>query len=181
MENKLLMIKIQFKKITNHSKTLKKRAGASLVVFVLSAMTLLGFAGLAIDIGMVLLAQQEFQKAVDSSVIVGVSNFEPIKNNTNHEVSLATAHVTTIVNNALTQALSGNSTLSSFSITNLEIKNPSRALRIEANATTSTYFMGLLGIKNINIVARSAAMIAPMYLSAAFSKNPHHRKRNFRR
>ncbi|MEI7475674.1 MAG: pilus assembly protein TadG-related protein [bacterium] len=146
---------------------MKKRKGASLIIFALGAITILSFACFVIDLGIVVNAQNEFQKVLDSAALIGASNLEPTTDNTG---------VTQINTSNAKQA-----TLDTYTsmVSSLGLKNAnatptidetthaaSKAIKIESDIEVTTFFAKLVGINKIKINAQAAAISAPIYLSS---------------
>lgn len=142
---------------------MKKRKGVSLVIFSLGAITIVLFASFVIDLGIVINAQNEFQKVLDSSVLVGASNLEPItdngitKINTTIAINAAKETYTTMINSLNLQNANSNPTIT--------VLASSKAIKIESDIKVDTFFIKLAGISSIEVQGQSAAMSAPVYLS----------------
>lgn len=146
---------------------IKKRKGVSLVVFALGALTILSFACFVIDLGFVINTQNEFQKALDSAVLVGVSNLEPITDNSG----------ITQINTALAKQATLDTYTKMVNTLNLTTANPnptideitkaaSKAIKIESTIEADTFFAKLIGINKIQIKGQAAAISAPVHLSS---------------
>lgn len=151
-------------------KNYKKKTGVSLIIFVLGILSILGFTGLVIDVGMILLAQNELQKITETSALVGASSLEPKEVGAN--IMIQTTNVDTLVTDTFNKMKTGNALINSASIQLIQTKGISKAVRVTASASASTYILGLVGINKINIVAQAAAISAPFYMSPNFPRLP---------
>lgn len=145
--------------VNNPKNKYKKRQGVSVIVVVLSIFTLLGFAGLAIDLSVILNVRVELQKATEAAALAGASVYEAESdqaNTTNVAYNTFGSFQTNLLKNA--------------TITKLEFHAPSgstpvNALRVSSSINTRTYFFALLGVEYVNLQARSAAVNTMYYLS----------------
>lgn len=141
----------------------KKYPGVSLIVFILGILTLLAFAGIVVDLGSVIMTQSELQKIVETSALVGASNLEPKKDSISGDIMISSSVADSACKDSFDKMKTNNSFINSANLTKVEIKPESKAVRLTANANATLYFMGVLGIKNVNVIAVAAAVSAPLY------------------
>ena len=148
-----------------------KENGLSLVVFALGLAALLGFAALAIDLGISNNIQNELQKITTTAALVGALEMEPDELGNIDEPAAQQAAVdafregcdyipmlgNAVLVNPLTNATSLNDT--SFIQTIAE----SRAVRLQTRAEVNTFFMAVIGIKSLQVNAQAAAINNPAY------------------
>lgn len=144
---------------------MKSKKGSALIIFVFGASAIFALSGLVIDIGIILNCQSELQKAAESSALVAASQLEPQL--TGSTVSIDTTSIDTLIANTFNKMISGNSLISNAEFT-YDIKIKSKAVRISANADVQTYFIKFIGINNLSVKVKTAAMSAPQYLSKKF-------------
>jgi len=152
-------------------KNYKKLSGSSLVIFVLGIMTIFAFAGLVIDLGMVMITQQELQKAAETSVLAGTTNLETTKSSTTGIISINTSNINTVTD-IFNKIKASNPLISAASITNVTPVISSKAVGITVSAEANLYFMSVLGLRNVNVLAQAAAMSDPFYLSPFLPRVP---------
>jgi len=149
---------------------MRKRQGASLVVFVFGITAILALASLVVDIGVLINCQDELQKAVESAVLVGVSELEPNLNTGSSTVSVDSTQIQTIITDTFNKMIQGNTLISNVMTTPADIKIKSKAVRFTATATVKSYFTKFVGFDKFTITAKVAAISAPVYLSSKFPK-----------
>ena len=161
-----------YKYKNNKSLRNNKEQGVSLIIFVLSIGALLAFAALAIDLGVSNNIQNELQKATNSAVMVGALEMEPDAMGVINETQARQNAV-----NSFQQAISGSSFLSSAVLVDssggTSVNDPnfvttsvsSRSVKLETRVQVPTFFMAVLGIRNLQVNAQSAAINCPAYAS----------------
>jgi len=140
----------------------KSKKGVSLVIVVLAITTIMAFAGLVVDIGMVQNCQNELQKATENAALVAASTLEPFTDsygNTKIDTTKATAVAQDIFNYLK------NPFIDSYGNISVEIKPKSKAVYVKSSAKSRTYFLQVVGIHYINVEAQASAMSSPSYLS----------------
>lgn len=145
----------------------KKRKAVSLIIVVLSITSLLGFTAFVVDVGIILNAQLELQKAVETSVLAGASEFAIRKSGTT--VSINTTKAKTTAELVFNTIITTNPLISNAVLTKpTGVNASSKAIKMNVSAEVKTYFLGLVGINTVQVTAKSAAMDSPMYLSRNF-------------
>jgi hypothetical protein len=151
----------------------KKEQGLSLVVFALGLAALLGFAALAIDLGISNNIQNELQKATTTSALVGALHMAPdemgnIDQNAAKQAAVDSFYEavsaipgigSVVLVNPVSQATGVNDP--SF----IQTIPTSRAVRVQTRAQVPTFFMAVIGIRNLQINAQAAATNLPAYPS----------------
>lgn len=140
----------------------KSRKGSSMLVFALGSITMLIFVSLVVDIGIILNTQSEMQKAVESSVLVGASNFEPKK--IGDGIEIVSNDAKTIAKSVFDKYIANEQYISSANITALDTKAQSKAIRIKTVVSVPTYFLKIVGVNTVNIISQAAAISVPFYL-----------------
>jgi len=150
---------------------MKKRQGASLVVFVFGISAILALASLVVDIGILINCQNELQKAVESAALVGASELEFELDTVNDTVSIDSTDIQNIIITTFYRMPPESSLVSNinllFNPLN-DIKFTSKAVRVAATADVNTYFTKFIGFNKFTITARAAAISVPAYLSSKF-------------
>ncbi|HBH18203.1 MAG TPA: hypothetical protein DDX14_04570, partial [Cyanobacteria bacterium UBA9579] len=138
-------------------KNYKKLSGSSLVIFILGLMTMFAFAGLVVDLGMVMATQQELQKAAETAVLSAAANMEPQKSDTG-VISIDTSTVASTVADTFNKMKSSSFLINSASITSTTVKELSKAVGVEVRATANLYFMSAIGLTGVQVIAQATAI-----------------------
>lgn len=127
----------------------KKHKASALVSVIAFFATFFIFCGFAIDFSMVVASRAQLQTAVETAALASVADIQ-----------------TSEAENSARKIFSYSKTnsLKNAYISNIKVKTASDAIYIEAHAPAQTYFLSALGITNIEIQARAAAMIEPITL-----------------
>lgn len=151
----------------------KSETGLSLVVFALGIAAILGFAALAIDLGISNNVHNELQKATNTAALAGALELEPdelgnidetiAKQTALNAFQLAIQNQPYVSSAVLVNGSSGATSTSDLSF--IETIPTSRAVRLHTRAQVPTYFMAVIGITSLEINARAAAMSCPAYPS----------------
>jgi Flp pilus assembly protein TadG len=152
--------------------------GQALVTMALALLVILGFAGLAVDVGMVWLAKNEVQNAADAAALAGASKFYENYNAT-PQWSSAEALATSAIgyNKSLNQALTDGSVTSGYwnlngSSTTLQSKTKSPlatgdvpAVRVQISkrpgsngGSVALLLAPMLGIQSLRLTATATAV-----------------------
>lgn len=131
-----------------HTKKYKASALVSVIAFFAAFFI---FCGFAIDFSMVVAARSQLQTAVETAVLASATDIQT------EDAEKSARKIF---------SFSKTNSLKNAYISNTEIKKSANAISIEAQAPAQTYFLSALGIKNIEIQARAAAMIEPIELTS---------------
>lgn len=135
----------------------KNKQGISLVMVVMGLATLLGFAALAIDMGNAFNVQNELQKSTTTAALAGAAAFNP-----NATASVNFNTIKAAVQSTFDLTKNSESTLASAQIVgNIQVDSKSGAVRFQTKAEAQTYFIGILGIKTLEVNASAGAMNYP--------------------
>jgi hypothetical protein len=151
----------------------KNKKGVSLAIAALGMVTILSFAGLVIDTGMILNYRNELQKAVETAALLGASNLEPIKDS--DKIYIDTSQIKKIIQETFDYTKTGflrNAEMKAADNTYCDINAESKTVRVYATVNAPTYFLKFIWIPYVKIQAQAAAMSAPFYLSPDFPKEP---------
>ena len=130
----------------------KNEAGQVLVLTTLSMMLLLGFAGLAVDVGMLFHAKRNVQIAADAAALAGAIDYKYYAS-----VSSATAAAQSAASaNGITNL--GDLTVHVNPTDDTNLPSPATGF-IEAivSVPNPTWFMSLFGFNSVNVAARAVA------------------------
>lgn len=158
-------------------KHLRKEKGLSLVVFALGLGALLGFAALAIDLGISNNIQNELQKATTTAALVGALEMEPDEMGNINQTDARDATITSFTDAIANIPMLQNATFVNPSDGSTALPAPgdassplfirtlpsSRAVRIQTRAEVNTFFMAVIGIKSLQVNAQAAAINCPSY------------------
>lgn len=159
----------------------KGRKGVSIIILVFSLFAIVGLSALVLDLGLILNQRYELQKAVESAALLTASEYELLESDRKDpgefrlglpfqiNITDASSGVGSVQYKALkdyNQLLS----VGTDSIPAITFNRDSKAVKIEANATVPTYFMSVLGIREIEIQSKAAAINVPQYLSSKFPR-----------
>jgi Flp pilus assembly protein TadG len=146
----------------------RQKKGVSLVIVITSLMILLVAAGLVIDTGIVVNAQADLQKQVETAALYGATALEAKKTGTIISVNTTNlnSYITQIFN--LSKSMNFESTLVNIDISQAQ----SKAVAVKAEGYVPMSFLPLTGISVVKIEAQSAAMANPFYLSPDFPQTP---------
>lgn len=126
------------------------KKNASILVSIIAFFTIFFiFCGFAIDFSMTISARLQLQNAVETAALNAVKN-----------INSGTAEIT--ARNIF--SYSKANLIKTSRISNITIKNPQKAILVEATAQAQPYFLSALGINNIQIQAQSAAQLIPQIL-----------------
>ena len=157
---------------------MNKQRGASLVLVTLFLVSLLGFMGLAIDVGYQMVVRNELQNAADSAALAGARYLYPLSNGTDPNWSIANSNASSAINlNKANNAslFSGDITtgywnitgspsgLQSQSISPLSTDLPAVQVTIRKSSGQNggginTFFASIFGINTLNVNATSVAI-----------------------
>lgn len=152
-------------------KSHKKEKGLSLVVFALGLGALLGFAALAIDLGIANNIQNELQKATTTAALVGALEMEPNELGVINQTQARQATLAAFQQAVGSIPMLNTAVLVEASTGNTSINDPlfvrttpsSRAVSLQARAQVPTYFMAVIGITSLQVNAQAAAISCPAY------------------
>jgi Flp pilus assembly protein TadG len=121
----------------------RDRRGNVAVIFGFSVIPVVGLAGGAVDLGQATRDMAGLQSAFDAAAIAGV-----------RQAALGPAVVTLTAQNYLAANLPAR--LKTYPVS-VAASNGGKTVRITANGTMQTTFLGIIGMKTMNVVARSTA------------------------
>lgn len=148
-----------------------KKQGVSLIVIIFSTLAILGFAGLVVDLGIIVTSQNELQKIAESCSLIGSSTITAtVDSGGTVGYSANSTMINSEIQNAFNREVSGNSFLSSAVLQPVQIKQNSGAVRVTVTANESAYFTRLLGLSSFRMVAQGAAQNSPIYLNQNFPR-----------
>ena len=159
-----------------------RHKGASVIILVFSLFAIMGLASFVVDLGLMLNQRYELQKAVESAALLSASEYEIYEfdaggGNMNLAIPASTEITDATTGNASThyKALKETNQLinagSGTDVTpTVTFNAQSGAVRVEADAAAPTYFISILGIKEIKLQGKAAAINKPIYLSKTFPK-----------
>lgn len=150
---------------------IEDKSGLSMVVFALGLAALLGFAALAIDLGISNNIQNELQKITTTAALVGALEMEPDNNGNIDELAARQAALDAFNTGIasipmLSAAVIVNPVGGATTTTNpnfIQSISSSRAIRIQTRAQVPTFFMAVIGIRSLQVNAQSAAISCPAY------------------
>ncbi len=160
------------------------KKGVSVIILVFSLFAIVGLSALVLDLGLIINQRHELQKAVESSALQAVSEYELYESdrNTANDYRLrlpdnnsAPYDDTKIrdVANSYYKSLKNFNQLLSIGVKSepsITFNKDSRAIMVEVNATFPTYFISIFGIPGIEVQAKAAAVNVPVYLSERFPR-----------
>lgn len=164
---------------------LKSESGQVLVLTAMSAMLLLGFLGLAVDVGQLFHARRSLQIEADDAAVAGAIAFKYAA-----EAGASTSSETTDIQNAASKALSlnGRSNVTITSTYSSGVTSPTLFLSsppadgpnmnstgfVEAILTVpqNTLFMSLFGFKSVNVMTRAVAGPGAPSIGCLYVLNP---------
>lgn len=124
---------------------LKKEQGSVAIILSMAMVALLGFSGLAIDVGVTLIERTKLSNALDASVLAAAQDLPD-----GSAKAIATAE----------QYLASNDVpLNSVTI---QVSPDGKSIEIIGNRNVPHYFMKVLGIDSSEVAANSKAIIAPV-------------------
>ena len=153
---------------------LKNQEGAVAVLVGLMIAALMGFVGLALDIGNLMIAKTEMQNAVDAAVCAGALQFTSMtvppsaadQSNANSEAN------TILQRNLQSNGLPLVTVTPSYPTTAHWSGNSVPAISINFTETIPTFFMSVLGISSVQLsAAAEAVLISLSSLPSPFSYN----------
>lgn len=137
---------------------IRKKKGVSLIMLAFGLATLLGFAALAIDLGNAFNVQNQLQKATNSAVLAGASSYNPYETSTNNINNIKKSTEESFnLSKKYEQGLANAEIVG-----NIQVDTDSGALRMQTKAGAHTFFIGILGIKTLEVNSRAAAMNYPV-------------------
>ncbi len=149
-----------------------KRKGSSVIILVFSLFALMGLASFALDLGLILNQRYELQKAVETAALIAASEYEPFESGGNFTKPTAGQITNSTTGNAALHYLAlldTNQVIQGIGVApTVNLNIPSRAVRVQADATLKTYFLQVLGVNSVTVPARAAAVNLPVYLSGKF-------------
>lgn len=137
--------------------------GFNLAFFVVMAVALIGFMGIAIYVGAQAYLQGELQKAASTAVLAGAASYyegKPLAAQSGTAISTATQTFNTIVNNS--GALRGFNAR----IVNTRDTGSNDAVSMTVTGTMPTPFMALIGVNEVTVNAEATGR-ALMYVPTA--------------
>ena len=146
-------------------KILKQESGQVLVLSALSMMLLMGFMGLAADVGTLFHAKRQLQSAADAAAIAGITayKYETVSGNAQADIdnaAQAAAAKNGFSNVTVTNAFPTSVTSPTLYVANPPTDGPNRGSAfVEAILTVpqSTFFMAMFGTTSMNVTARAVA------------------------
>jgi Flp pilus assembly protein TadG len=136
----------------------KNQKGSTIVSVALMLPVLLGFTGLAFDIGNLCVVKAKMQNAVDAAVCGG-------------GLALPSTAQATAQANSLITSNGFNPSNATITFTQDTVKNPSNAPEINCSLTNNvpTYFMGLFGFQTVSLTASAEAILQTSSPGGPFS------------
>ncbi len=146
-------------------KILKQESGQVLVLSALSMMLLMGFMGLAADVGTLFHAKRQLQSAADAAAVAGITayKYETVSGNALTDIDNAAkvaAAKNGFSNLTVTNAFPTGVTSPTLYVSNPPTDGPNRGSDfVEAILTVpqSTFFMAMFGTTSMNVTARAVA------------------------
>ena len=136
----------------------RDQKGVSLVMVVLGLATLLGFAALAIDMGNAFNVQNELQKTTTTAALTGAAAY-----NKKLPSSQNLTNIQQAVEDSFNLSKKSQPGLEKAEMVgNVQVDTDSGAIRLQTKAQAPTYFIGLIGIRTLEVNARAAALNYPM-------------------
>ena len=136
----------------------RNEKGVSLVLLAFGLATLLGFAALAIDMGNAFNVQNELQKATTTAALAGASAYNPKESSSNNINNVQKA-----VDGTFDLYKASEPGLASASkVGNIQVDTKAGAVRLQTKADAQTFFIGIIGIKHLEVNARAAALNHPV-------------------
>lgn len=142
---------------------LKDEKGVSLAFVAMSMVVLLGFAALAIDVGMLYTAKGQAQNAADSGALAGAGNLlvSPNDDVDAKNVAVQYANTHTIVNDPVAITPSNvDVTLTTGTCPAVPIAN-GPCVTVTVGHTVPTFFARILGFDTVYIEADATAIVGP--------------------
>lgn len=136
----------------------RNKKGVSLVLLAFGLATLLGFAALAIDMGNAFNVQNELQKATTTAALAGAAAYNPKETSTNNINNIQKAVDGTFDLYKASEPGLGSAT----KVGNIQVDTKSGAVRLQTKADADTFFIGIIGIRNLEVNARAAALNHPV-------------------
>lgn len=135
----------------------KYNSGVSLVLLAMGLAALLGFAALAIDMGNAFNVQNELQKATTTAALAGAAAYNPLEKS-----SVNMTNIQNAVRETFNLAKSSEEALASAQIVgNIQVDTDSGAVRLQTSGNAQTFFIGIIGIRTLEVNARAAALNYP--------------------
>jgi len=125
---------------------IKNEKGSALIFAALVMVSMVGFAALAIDTGMILTADHQLQNAVDAAALAGASGLL-----NNQSVATSRAIAAGGLNDCINQAVN-------ISAANVSYPTPTR-IRVQANRRVNLFVAPILGINTSTVTAASSALV----------------------
>ncbi len=124
---------------------LNKEQGSVAIILSMAMVALLGFSGLAIDVGVTLIERTKLSNALDASVLAAAQDLPD-----GSAKAIATAE----------QYLTSNDV--SLNSVTIQVSPDGKSIEIIGNRNVPHYFMKVLGIDSSEVAANSKAIIAPV-------------------
>ncbi len=142
---------------------LKDERGVSLAFVAISMVVVLGFAALAIDVGMLYTAKGQAQNAADSGALAGAGNLLVNPNDavdaTNVAVSFTNTH--SVVNEPVAVGAADVAVTLDDSACPAVSPAPGPCVTVTVNHTVPTFFARVLGFDTVAIQADATAQVGP--------------------
>jgi hypothetical protein len=154
----------------------KKRKGMSIILLAFSILAIIALSGFVIDLGILLNCRYELQKAVETTALASITDYEAYEDNANIIKYPAVNDISTDADSSVNNNLDAFKKSNSFLLMSGNItpvitfgttakSRYSRAIRVEASAVARTFFLNIIGIKSITLNASAVAAHVPVYLN----------------
>lgn len=135
----------------------RNKSGVSLVLMAMGLAALLGFAALAIDMGNAFNVQNELQKATTTAALAGAAAYNPLETSSTNMTNIQNA-----VRETFNLSKNAEKGLASAQIVgNIQVDTDSGAVRLQTSGMAQTFFIGIIGIRTLEVNARAAALNYP--------------------
>ncbi len=137
---------------------LKDERGNVLMIMALSIIPVIGVVGSGIDYGRAARAKMQLNALADAAALMGVTSAELVKSQTQVQLD-----VVAMFNAQAASALDVNYDPANLTVTvtqNSPNNALSRTVNVAYTATTTNYFMGVIGSQNVAIAGQSTATVA---------------------
>ena len=143
---------------------LKNQEGAVAVLVGIMIVAIMGFVGLALDVGNLMVTKTRMQNAVDAAATAGAQKFTTMQvPPTTSDQTAATSEANTILSNNLTSNGLPSATVSPTFPTNaIWGGNSVPAISVSFTQTVSTIFMKVLGISSVSLSAAAEAVLVSL-------------------
>src|SRR5216117_98146 len=143
--------------------TLKKQKGFVLVVLALLLVALIGFLGLAVDIGVLYSARTSAQEVADAAALAGAFTF--INDTQSPQPQTASSDALQV---ALNNSILGQPVAAGNVNVNVDVGN--RRVTVDVQSTQNTYFARALGVQTANVGVEAVAEAAQYATGSACAK-----------